>query len=91
MITPEIKTKMLALKALASSVLNQLKREGDKANMGAVNWGDLNVVEVLYYVNDRGDTGYTITIEEAAPGAKLAMEVWERMGKPTNVEVVCEW
>jgi len=34
---------------------------------GAINWGNLRCIAASYVVDDRGDEGYEVLIEEASP------------------------
>lgn len=84
------KRKMATLRKAAEDSLAAIPKE-DWHAQGAVNWGDIGVREVRYWLNDQGETGYTISLEEAAPGSKLCQTIYEEMGAPENVEIVCEW
>lgn len=93
--TKEIKARMLLLRAEAETALAAIPK--DKWHeQGAVNWGDIGVCDVRWWVSDyehegKEESGFTVTLEEASPGSKLAVTIWEAMGKPEDVEVVCEW
>jgi len=61
---------------------------------GAINWGDLGCHEAMRWENDMGDTGYTVTIEEASPGQQdlgLFIDHHLRVAGFHNVSIVFEW
>jgi hypothetical protein len=82
--------RMKELRTKADAAIDAIP-EADHQDMGAVNWADISTCEVRWWINDFGQTGFTVTLEEASPGSKLAFVVWEAMGSPEDVEVVCEW
>jgi hypothetical protein len=67
----------------------------ERANIpGAINWVDLGCHEAMRWENDQGDTGYTVTIEEASPGQPqlgLFIGAHLRASGFENVNVVFEW
>lgn len=71
------------------------KAEENKAKLGAVNWGDLHVVDVeqrqsLLYPNDK-PTIY-VMIEEASPASNLAWWLHAQLCvRWPNVFVECDW
>lgn len=84
------KARMRELRAAAEAALAAIPKT-DWGNMGAVNWGDIGICDVRWWCDERGQSGYTVTLEEAAPDAKLGLTIWKAMGEPQDVEVVCEW
>ncbi len=59
--------------ALAAAATNKSR------NFGAVNWGDLCVVEVLHCRDEAGYETWRVLIEEASPGCDLGYYVYERL------------
>jgi hypothetical protein len=41
---------------------------------GAINWGDLGVVEVRFCINEDSRAAYEVLIEEASPGSMSLIE-----------------
>lgn len=65
-----------------------------RGKMGAVNWGDLRVVEVLFCIDEHGRRTWRVLIEEASPTSGLAAPICTRLAKlwPDEVfEVATEW
>lgn len=86
----EIKERMAVLRKQANLALLSIPK--DKwGEQGAVNWGDIGVCDVRWWCDERGESGYTVTLEEAAPDAKLGLTIWKAMGVGDDVEIVCEW
>ena len=59
-----------------------------------INWADLRCVRVVQWIDDSGDGGITVEIEEASPDASefhrwIQENIKERTG--FNVSVVTEW
>jgi hypothetical protein len=82
--------RMKTVRKAAEDALAAIPKE-NWGELGAVNWGDIGVTEVRFWVNDQGGMGYTVTLEEASPGCALGPAVWDEMGSPEDVEIVCEW
>ena len=85
----------LEIRRVAEKVLSALKTvpKERRGNMGAVNWGDLRVVEVAYVEPDHGENYFLVRIEEAANDCGLAGPIIQALteaGFP-NVEIICEW
>lgn len=60
----------------------------------AINWGDIRCVNVLFYTDVHGDTGYQVVIEEAAPDSSTFQNyIAGKLGVAgfPNIEVRCEW
>jgi len=60
----------------------------------AINWADLRCARVFYWVDDYGDGGFTVEIEEASPDAwELRRWIEEAIKNETEmpVEVITEW
>lgn len=82
------------LVAEVNRLLDQAK--GEKASLGAVNWGDLGVVDVEYRLSIlRPQDGpcCVVTVEEASPEAALARWLNDRLDKVRfpNTYIECEW
>ncbi len=65
-------------------------------SFGAVNWGDLGVVDIEYRLSMlRPDDGpqCVVQIEEAAPDCGLTQWIWDRLDKVKfpKTYIECEW
>jgi len=91
-VSPTIQATMKKLREVADAACDRAQASGVQ---GAINWGDLGVVEVRFCVNEEGEGVYDILIEEAAPGSSELMQyVTERIGglcKPHGCEIRTEW
>lgn len=66
----------------------------DKSIKGAINWGDLHCHEARRYINQRGEIGIEVHIEEASESAyELQQFIGEFLRKEgiSGVEVHTEW
>ena len=67
----------------------------DKENMGAVNWGDIGVVDVEYRLSMIGNSEPwgVVIVEEANPGCELQAFLNDNLDKDRfpQTYVVCEW
>lgn len=66
----------------------------EQRKLGAVNWGDLGVTEVLYCEDEDGASMWVVLIEEASPGSRLSSYVSDfiRAEMPDlPLEVRTEW
>jgi hypothetical protein len=85
--TEELRTEVEMLLAAAAE---------DKEHMGAVNWGDLGVMDIEYRLSmlrPQDGPHCMVIIEEADPGCRLPMflyENWDRAKYP-GVYFECEW
>jgi hypothetical protein len=60
----------------------------------AVNWSDLRCISAEYFVNDCGDSGYRVLIEEAAPdNAEIVDFIDDELSMKGyfGVEIGLEW
>jgi hypothetical protein len=66
----------------------------ERAKLGAVNWGDIGVMDVVQCKGMDGDEWLEVYIEEASPDAMLGSYVQKRLVEafpgPT-IAVRCEW
>ena len=69
--------------------------EGKTFHFGAVNWGDLGVVDVEYRKSmlHPDKPHCVVRVEEASPECDLAQWIGERLDKERfpNVYIECEW
>lgn len=86
------------LKNAANEILEEAKRNKNQIDNGgpgwAVNWASLSCTRAAFYMDDEGDRGYIIDIEEADPNAyNFAMYVRQKLAEIgfENVEVKLEW
>jgi hypothetical protein len=81
------------VEARALIALAEIKEAPDDVRLdaGAVNWGDLEVTEICWCLDWTGEARWLVRIEEADPGCKIPTLMHEKMGRPANVEVLCEW
>lgn len=91
-ISPEIQATVQKVREIAGEACESAHAAGVR---GAINWGDLGVVEVRFCINEVGEEAYDILIGEAAPGnGELIEYVSERIGdtcKPYSYEIRTEW
>jgi hypothetical protein len=91
---PRLGLNTEALTEEVERLLGLARKHGD--SMGAVNWGDLGVVDVEYRLSMlRPEDGphCMVRIEEASPDCYLPrflLEHWDA-GKFPNVYFECEW
>ena len=71
------------------------KASKHKQSMGAVNWGDISVVDVEYRLSMIGepDPWAVVIVEEAHPGCELQAFLNDNLDKETfpKTYIVCEW
>ncbi len=91
--TPSLGISVAALKWEVERMLEEAA--ASKQDMGAVNWGDLSILDIqhrrsLLYPEIEG---VTVVIEEADPGCALAAWLYERLDKARFPDVYfeCEW
>lgn len=61
---------------------------------GGVNWSDLRCVDVEFFTNLGGESGYRVRVEEVAPDEyELQSAIHDRLNKRgfAHVEVITEW
>ena len=89
----ELVEKLVALKKCAEDGCDAAFKDED-CRKDAVNWSDFGCIEASYFVNDDGETGLKVLLEEADPNcpnvqAFVAAWLFERGFE--NVEVWTEW
>ena len=87
----EIRETMRSLEERTDHLLSVL-RPGDISD--AINWANLNVVQVVYCVSSDGCEWYTVEVEEASPEAiKLHEYLYKHLGEGwgANIEIRTEW
>lgn len=60
----------------------------------AVNWADLQCTCAEYYIDDLGDTGYRVYVEEASPdNAEVAKFIADELAlhEYKDIEISLEW
>lgn len=62
------------IRRVAEKALDEAR--GSQGDFGAVNWGDLGVVETLHCQDEYGRASWRILIEEASPDCGLASLVY---------------
>ena len=71
------------------------KASKNKQNMGAVNWGDIGVVDVEYRLSMIGepDPWAVVIVEEANPACELQAFLNDNLDKAKfpKTYIVCEW
>lgn len=82
-----------AIKKAATAALEYVKENPDEFT-DPINFADLKVVDILYCADSRGEVGWAVHIEEAAPEAAkvkryVQMKVWEQTS--IRVDVITEW
>lgn len=85
-----------AIREAGESFIDSLKAADalSRDTMGAINWSDLHVVEVLFCLNARGEHSWRVLIEEAAPESGIASAVYDHLMElfPGQVfDVAAEW
>lgn len=68
-----------------------LDKAQDAGIRGAINYADLNVVDVRWSVGIDGDEIYQVWIEECAPGEADLLEYLYKNGSFSDVEYFTEW
>ena len=84
---------LVALRAAANKACELAYEKKDDIE-GAINWGDFGCYEARRYETDRGETGYSVSIEEASPAAsKLMFFIMQELNRSgfENIEVQLEW
>ena len=69
-------------------------RAASSNTMGAVNWADLRVIDVVKCQGREGNAWYRVEIEEAAPGCGLERFVFDKLFAQFPNEVIAvkaEW
>ncbi len=76
--TPDV---FQAIRASAEAALQSARDLDDDGRiaLGAINWGDLRVVEVLFCLDEAGATSWRLLIEEAAPECELGVLVYAHL------------
>ena len=72
----------------AEQALEQIKADKVKHD-GAVNWGDLDIRGIRWAIEETGNAGWQVFIEECQEGS-LNSPMYEFMVEK-NVEILCEW
>jgi hypothetical protein len=66
-----------------------------RGSLGAINWADLTVVDVVYSVGNDGMVWYTVEISEASPECHgLHRYIYDNLNKenfPETIVVRTEW
>jgi hypothetical protein len=80
---------------LTNRVLDRLKPKHAKLIGGPVNWGSLDCYCARAWMGDRGETGWTVYIQEAHSDAS-GLQQWVRdelakAGWPGTIECVTDW
>ena len=80
------------IRAAAEKALAEIAA-GPHSGLGAVNWGDLRVCEVLWRESEGGDKSYEVLIEEASDNSALGPKIAEAISGivPEWIEVRTEW
>lgn len=67
----------------------------DRSDLGAINWADLDVIDVVYCVGKEGSVWYDVEISEAAPECTgLHKYIYDNLSKdefPETIQVRTEW
>ena len=90
----DIPGKAIVLMSLTDAAIAEAAVHKTRFKNEAINWGDLRCVEARHYLNHRGEAGWQVTIEEAAPGGSLFVTfiaVYLRENGWPDVEVTMEW
>lgn len=89
---PNIRNSLPVIREAADAACDTAQEAGVT---GAINWGDLGVVEVRFCVDEDGRATYDVLIEEAAPGSVGLMQHISKALEPLDlvypVEVRTEW
>jgi hypothetical protein len=95
---PKLGIKTDELRSAVQALIAQaFEMRGDKSqNFGAVNWGDIGVVDIEYRLSmlSPGDGPHCIVlVEEASPDSGLAGWLTERIDREKfpRTYVECEW
>ncbi|WP_328187018.1 hypothetical protein [Marinobacter sp. OP 3.4] len=92
---PNLSMMMETLAAIRQAADDACDNAQEAGVTGAINWGDLGVVEVRFCINEQGDGSYDVLIEEAAPGSADLMrhisEALDKLGLVYPVEIRTEW
>ncbi|WP_461533491.1 hypothetical protein [Sinomicrobium sp.] len=68
-----------------------LDKAQDAGVRGAINYADLNAVDVRWSVGINGDEIYQVWIEECAPGETNLLKYLYENSSFTDVEYILEW
>lgn len=92
---PNLNMMMETLQAIRTTADTACDTAQEAGVTGAINWGDLGVVEVRFCIDEQGDGSYDVLIEEAAPGSVGLMqhisEAVDKLGLVYPVEIRTEW
>lgn len=84
------------IKQVAEQALRQAESLSDdeRKALGAVNWGDIGVGDVVHCRNARGETWFYVEVGEASPGCGLGSFMHNRLHSAfpgVHIEVRTEW
>jgi len=93
---PKIGINTAELRDAVNGLIEKARRKRKKEDFGAVNWGDLGVVDIEYrlsMLDQNAEPWCVVLIEEAAPGCKLPSWIYERLDheKFPRTYIECEW